>query len=118
MRIFGDAGGLEWQQENPNLLHFTPLNEACRTLTRGGPTIGKDAARVTRIPGGHPEGYLEGFATIYREAAEIIRARQKGLTPAPEIQAPSVEDGLSGVAFIEACLRSNQGDAAWTEVER
>lgn len=118
LRIFGDKGGLEWHQENPNLLHFHPLNQPSQTLTRGGHGSGHAAERVTRIPAGHPEGYLEGFATIYREAADIIRAKQKGLDPAQDVQAPGIDCGLSGVGFIEACLRSNQRDAAWTDIER
>ncbi|MEP0944218.1 MAG: Gfo/Idh/MocA family oxidoreductase [Rhizobiaceae bacterium] len=118
LRIYGEKGGLEWQQESPNQLTFLPLNGATRTFTRGGPESWSTAARVTRIPAGHPEGYLEGFATIYSEAAEIIRAKQQGRTVVEEVQAPGVDDGLSGVSFIDACLRSNQRDAAWAELER
>ena len=106
------------QQENPNHLHYTPLHEPLRILTRGGAATGSAAEQVTRIPAGHPEGYLEGFATIYREAAAIIRARQNGLARPEHVQAPGVDDGLSGLSFIDACLRSNQRDATWTELER
>ncbi|MFN7052556.1 MAG: Gfo/Idh/MocA family protein, partial [Gemmobacter sp.] len=83
LRIYGDKGGLEWGQETPNQLWFTPFGEPKRLLTRNGAGAGPEAQRVSRIPGGHPEGYLEAFATIYTEAAQAIRAHQAGL-PAPE----------------------------------
>ncbi|MFN4169947.1 MAG: gfo/Idh/MocA family oxidoreductase, partial [Pannonibacter phragmitetus] len=73
LRIYGDKGGLEWEQENPNHLWFTPFGEPRRRLTRGGAGTGPAAAAVTRVPSGHPEGYLEAFATLYREAAVAIR---------------------------------------------
>ncbi|MDX1732156.1 MAG: Gfo/Idh/MocA family oxidoreductase, partial [Aurantimonas coralicida] len=74
LRVYGDRGGLEWRQEEPNRLWFTPLGEPKRLLTRGGAGANAAAAAVSRIPAGHPEGYLEGFATIYAEAAELIHA--------------------------------------------
>ena len=77
LRVYGEKGGLEWEQEEPNYLWFTPLGEPKRLLTRGGAGAGADAARVSRTPGGHPEGYLEGFANIYAEAARAIRARRE-----------------------------------------
>ena len=77
LRVYGEKGGLEWAQEDPNYLWFTPLGEPKRLLTRGGAGAGAEAARVSRTPGGHPEGYLEGFANIYAEAARAIRARRE-----------------------------------------
>ena len=83
LRIYGTKAGLEWAQEDPNYLWFTPLGKPRNRLTRGGAGSGAAAARVTRIPPGHPEGYLEGFANIYAEAARAITRGRDGsaLTP-------------------------------------
>lgn len=116
LRIYGEKGSLEWAQEEPNILWYTPLNQPMRKLTRGGPEIGDAATRVTRIPGGHPEGYLEGFATIYMEAAKIIRSAQNNEAVDPNVQAPTTEDGVMGVSFIEACVRSHQQNTAWVRL--
>ncbi len=113
LRVYGDKGGIEWAQEDPNYLWFTPLGEPKRLITRGGAGAGPDAARVSRIPGGHPEGYLEGFATIYAEAARAIRARQAGLPIPEEVLYPTIEDGVTGVAFVDACVRSSSRNGAW-----
>ena len=77
LRVYGTRGGLEWKQENPNQLWFTPFGEPKRLITRGGAGAGEDAGRLTRIPAGHPEGYLECFANIYAEAAHAIRAARQ-----------------------------------------
>ena len=78
LRVYGTKAGLEWCQENPNNLWVGQLGQPKRLVTRGGAGAGAAAARVTRVPPGHPEGYLEGFATIYREAADAIVAGRKG----------------------------------------
>jgi len=116
LRVYGTEGGLEWRQDNPNFLWHTPAGEEKRLVTRGGVSAGPAAARVTRVPGGHPEGYLEAFATIYAEAARAIRAHQAGRAPEAEVVYPTIKDGLRGMAFIEACVRSSREDARWTEV--
>lgn len=113
LRIYGDKGGLEWAQEQPNHLWFTPFGEPKRLLTRAGAGAGAAAARVSRVPSGHPEGYLEGFATIYAEAARAIRAAQTGKAPDPEVIYPTVQDGLAGMAFIDACVRSSAKGGTW-----
>ncbi|MGB8818891.1 MAG: Gfo/Idh/MocA family oxidoreductase, partial [Rhizobiaceae bacterium] len=77
VRVYGDKAGLEWLQADPNYLWYTPLGQPKQLITRGGHGSGPAAARVTRIPSGHPEGYLEGFANIYSEAAKAIRAVRK-----------------------------------------
>ena len=72
---------------------------------------------MTRVPSGHPEGYLEGFANIYQEAARAIRAaRRKGGKTPKDVLYPTVEDGVEGVAFVEACVRSSRKNAAWTKL--
>ncbi len=114
LRVYGEKGGLEWSQEDPNYLWFTPHGEPKRLLTRNG--AGSYAANraASRIPPGHPEGYLEGFANIYNEAADLIIAARDGKTS--DHLLPTVQDGLAGVVFIDACVRSSARNAAWVSV--
>lgn len=107
LRVYGDRGGLEWSQEEPNRLWFTPFGEPKRLITRNGAGANAAAARVSRIPSGHPEGYLEGFANIYAEAARAIRARRAGEPLPADVAYPTVEDGVEGLKFIDACVRSS-----------
>lgn len=116
LRVYGTKGGLEWGQENPNQLWHTPFGEPKRLITRGGAGSGGAAGRVTRIPPGHPEGYLEGFANIYTEAANAITAHRSGTALPADVIFPTVQDGLKGVAFIDACQRSTARNAAWVKV--
>jgi predicted dehydrogenase len=117
LRVYGTKGGIEWSQEQPNHLWYTPFGEPKRLITRGGAGAGPAAARVSRVPAGHPEGYLEGFATIYAEAARAIRAaRRKNGKPAKDVVYPTIHDGVEGVAFVEACVRSSKKNAAWTKL--
>jgi predicted dehydrogenase len=116
LRVYGTKGGLEWAQENPNHLWFTPYGQPKQLLTRGGAGALRDAARVTRVPSGHPEGYLEGFASIYAEAARAIRARQAGKTPDPAVVFPTIADGLAGVKFIEAAVSSSASNGTWVRI--
>ena len=117
IRVYGETGGLEWAQEDPNYLWHTPYGEPKRLVTRSGAGAGDAAARVSRTPPGHPEGYLEGFANIYSEAAEAILAARDG-KPAPEgVVFPTVQDGLKGVQFVDACVRSSKRNAAWVKLD-
>ncbi len=116
LRVYGTKGGLEWAQENPNKLWLTPLGEPKRLITRNGAGAGPEAARVSRVPNGHPEGYLEGFANIYSEAAAAILARRDGGTLDAAVTFPSVQDGLEGVAFVDACVRSSKRNGAWVSL--
>jgi predicted dehydrogenase len=113
LRVYGETGGLEWAQEDPNYLWQGALGEPKRLLTRGGAGAGPEAARVTRTPGGHPEGYLEGFANIYAEAARAILARREGKPAPADVLYPTLEDGVAGVAFVEACVKSSARNGAW-----
>ena len=110
LAVYGSKGAIRWAQENPNILWFTKSGHPPQMITRGGGGADEAAAAVTRIPAGHPEGYLEAFATLYREAAEVIRAQG---TSSATI---SIQDGLDGVRFVDACLRSSKNGAAWTDV--
>lgn len=113
LRIYGDKGGLEWAQEDPNRLWYTPFGEPKRLLTRNGAGTLDAGTRITRIPPGHPEGYLEGFANIYSEAAIAIRAFEAGSAIPPEVHFPTLEDGLEGMRFIDAAVRSSSVNAGW-----
>ncbi|KFC72726.1 putative oxidoreductase /dehydrogenase protein [Bosea sp. LC85] len=117
LRIFGDKGGLEWAQEQPDQLKWSSFGQPPRIVTRGSGGANAAAARVTRIPAGHPEGYLEAFATIYREAAAAIRARQAGEPIPGDCMVPTLDDGLQGMAFIEAAVASSKANARWTKLK-
>jgi predicted dehydrogenase len=117
LRVYGTKGGLHWEQENPNELRWSPLGEPARIITRAGPGSGSAAARVTRTPGGHPEGYLEGFANIYSEVALAIKAAREGKKPPAECEFPTIVDGVKGVAFVEAAVKSSKRNGAWVKLE-
>jgi predicted dehydrogenase len=118
LRVFGDKGGVEWAQETPETLQFTPLGQPPRIYRRGGPGLSPSATHATRVPGGHPEGYLESFAQIYSDAAELIRAYKEKREPNPFAKlAPGVADGVRGVKFIEAAIASSGNNGAWTPID-
>jgi predicted dehydrogenase len=115
VRIYGSKAGLEFRQEHPNQLWFTPLGQPPQLITRGGSGNGPAAAHATRIPAGHPEGYLEGFAQIYKDVADQLQARWAGLAPNPlACCVPTVEDGARGMKFIEAVVESSRANGRWT----
>ena len=119
LRVYGEKAGLEWGQENPNELTFAPLGEPRRTIRRGSAGTGPAAAHATRVPSGHPEGYLEAFAQIYTDLAEQIIARREKRKPNPNsLLVPGVEDGVEGVRFINAALESSRSGSAWTRISR
>jgi predicted dehydrogenase len=115
LRVYGEKAGLEWAQEHPNQLRFSPLGEAPRTLARGVSALYPAAGHATRIPSGHPEGYLEAFAQLYRDTAEQISARLENRAPDPAaLLVPTVEDGARGVAFLHAAIESSARGGGWT----
>ena len=115
VRIFGDKGGLEWSQEDPNYLNHTPLGKPKRILTRGGSSTGELANAASRIPSGHPEGFIEGFANIYRETADLILAHSSKAEIASLV--PTVDDGLRGMRFIDKAVASNQAGSIWQSLD-
>jgi len=116
IRVYGTKGGLSWSQENPNYLQFSPIGKPTYTITRGGAGSGAEAGRMTRIPPGHPEGYLEGFANIYTEIAHAIRASRSGTHPDAAVLFPTIYDGVKGLAFIEAAVASSEKAGRWTKL--
>ncbi|MGP6089953.1 Gfo/Idh/MocA family protein [Antarctobacter jejuensis] len=112
LRIYGTKGGLDWLQENPNSLIFNRFGEPKQILTRGGAGATPAGQRNLRVPPGHPEGYLEGFATIYSEAAAMVRAAKAGALP-DGVHAPGIGDGLHGMRFIAACVASSRENGVW-----
>ncbi len=116
LRVYGTKGGLEWTQADPNYLWYTPFGEPKRLITRGGAGSNAAAARVTRVPPGHPEGYLEGFANIYTEVARAIEAKRSGKKLENDVDFPGIADGVKGMAFIEACVKSSEKNGKWMKV--
>jgi len=117
LRVYGSKASIVWQQEDPNQMQFTRFGEPTQTMTRGGAGSWEAAAHATRTPAGHPEGYLEGFATLYSDAAHLIRHSDDG-APLPEhCILPNVQDGLAGMRFIAACLESAGAQGAWVSCD-
>lgn len=116
LRVYGDEAGLEWSHATLNQMSYTPYGKATRTITRNGAGGGAAAARVSRVPAGHPEGYLEGFATIYREAADAIIAARTGEKPASDVIYPGIREGIAGLAFIDAAVKSNAA-SSWENLK-
>ena len=117
LRVYGTAGGLDWCQRDANRLSYIPLGGVRQVLTRNGSGATEANRRASRVPAGHPEGYLEGFANIYSDAADAILAARDGLVGQDRLF-PSVDDGVAGLAFIEAAVRSSIAGGAWTPLLR
>ncbi len=117
IRVHGERGSLEWRQEHPNHLQVADAAGGWRLVTRGGPGAGPEAAAVTRLPGGHPEGFHDAFANLYRGAFAAIRAHRAGeAIPASAALVPDVTDGARGVRFIEAVIASGRAGGQWAAV--
>jgi predicted dehydrogenase len=111
LRLFGEKAGIEWKQENPNYLIFTPLNEPSQTLSRGG-AGSSDSIGGIRIPAGHPEGFLEGFANLYQDIADLIQAKGN----LKDSLVPTAQDGLRGLQFVDAAVKSNKAGSTWLPI--
>lgn len=117
IRVSGALGSLEWQQENPQVLHFKPLDAPAQLRTPRGPGTLPLAARASRIAAGHPEGFHEAFATLYTDAGDTIAARRSGTPPDPlALFFPDAADGLYGQRFVDAAIASSRNNGAWTVV--
>lgn len=118
IRIYGDQASLEWFQEQPNQLKFCRLGETAQYLTRGGAAAGNAANAVTRIPGGHPEGFLEAFANLYRDFADQIEAfTAQNPTNDIELLVPSITEGVKGVVFVEKAVASSENGSVWVSMD-
>ncbi|MFP3583046.1 Gfo/Idh/MocA family oxidoreductase [Paraburkholderia sp. SIMBA_055] len=116
LRVYGTKASLAFDQEQPNELWFTPLGAAAQRLTRAR-VSGASAAHATRVPAGHPEGYLEAFAQLYKDAALQIEALNEGRALPPEsLLLTTVDDGVAGLRFIDAVLASSAADGQWREI--
>ncbi len=119
IRVYGELGGLEWHQRYPNTMYVKWLDQPQQIFRTGLGYLGKAAAAATRTPPAHPEGYLEAFANIYKNFANHIRARIEGRKLAKDdlcLDYPKIEDGVRGMAFIEAVVKSSKGNARWTKL--
>ncbi|KZB56652.1 MULTISPECIES: Gfo/Idh/MocA family protein [Thalassospira] len=117
LRVYGDKGGIEWAQEHPNHLHFRPLDGRPELMTRGGAGIGSAGLRGVRVPPGHPEGYLEGFANLYTDFADQLIARiTNGKADPASMLIPGINEGVKGMKFVEAVVRSAKSGAVWTKI--
>ena len=120
IRIYGEKGGLEWAQHEPNTLLVKWLDKPTEIYRAGGGYTFQSSYMThnTRTPGGHPEGYLEAFGNLYRNFAQTLSAKIDGVQPSPEsLDFPGVADGVRGMAFIDNVVRSSQSDAKWTNFE-
>ncbi|NIY76426.1 Gfo/Idh/MocA family oxidoreductase [Thalassospira sp. HF15] len=117
LRIYGDKGGLEWAQEHPNHMHFRPLDGRPELITRAGPGNSDAGQHGVRVPAGHPEGYLEGFACLYTDFADQLVAHLCGdKADAAAQPVPGVKEGLEGMKFVEAVVRSGRDGAVWVKM--
>ena len=120
IRVYGEKGGIEWHQRFPNTMHVKWLDQPMQVYRTGLGYLGASAKAATRTPPAHPEGYLEAFANIYKNFANHIRARLEGKRLAksdPALDYPRIEDGVRGMAFIEAVVKSSKKNAAWTRLD-
>ena len=114
LRVYGEQAALEWRQEDPNYLAYTPFGEPLRLIRRNGAGARPVAARASRLPAGHPEGYIEAFAQLYTDLAEQISAHIEKRAPDPaSLLVPGIADGVAGMRFIEGALESSRRNAAW-----
>ncbi|NNL96763.1 MAG: Gfo/Idh/MocA family oxidoreductase [Acidimicrobiia bacterium] len=118
IRVSGTRGTLEWQQEQPTRLVFKPLDGPAQLRTPNGPGTLPLSARASRIVAGHPEGFHEGFANVYSDAAEAIAARRAGVVADPlALHFPNARDGAIGVRFVDAVMQSSEAGGTWTNAE-
>ncbi len=116
VRVYGELGGLEWKQDDANTLLLKWLDRSVEVYRTGGAYAGSFAKHNTRTPAGHPEGYLEAFANLYRNFALCVLADQEGKTPEPEwLDYPGAEEGVRGMAFIDSIIASSKSKDKWLE---
>jgi predicted dehydrogenase len=117
IRVYGEKGGLEWQQEDANSLKVKWVDKPTEIFRTGNTYLSSFAKHNTRVPSGHPEGYLEAFANLYRNFALCVKAKLSGTEPQPEwLDFPGVDDGVRGMTFVEKVIESGKSDEKWIEL--
>jgi predicted dehydrogenase len=118
VRIFGSKASIEWAQENPNYMKISHLDQPTQTLSRGRDTLYPAAEGFSRIPPGHPEGYFEAFANVYKSFISFLVKKKKGKEILPEdMDFPGISQGEAGVRFIEKCVESSNNNSAWVDMD-
>ena len=115
LRVYGEKGGLEWRQEDADHLRYAVFGQPVQTLARGDANLLPEAHRMTRVPKGHPEGYLEAFANIYSEASLALEAKILGKSCDVPTGCATVEDGAIGIAFVDAAVKSSRDGGIWVD---
>ena len=115
IRVYGEKAGIEWKQEDPNYLYYTKFGQPTQRITRGSESASKEANDSSRIPPGHPEGYLEGFANIYSDVSkELFSKINNQKYDNSKDCYPTIHDGIEGMRFIEKVLESSKNNSKWT----
>ncbi|HNH60732.1 MAG TPA: Gfo/Idh/MocA family oxidoreductase, partial [Cyclobacteriaceae bacterium] len=118
IKVYGDKGGLEWRQEEPNTLIVRSLDKPKEVYRAGMGYLSDAAKKAARVPSGHPEGYLEAFANVYMAFANAVRDYRPGKKiNAAKYDFPDVEDGVRGMAFVEAMVKSSKSNQKWTTIK-
>ncbi len=115
IRVYGTEGSIEWEQENPELLKFTPKGGPTQYLVKGGGYLSESAQIATKLPGGHPEGYFEAFSNLYKFYISTLLAKKAGKKPDPEWVFTDVIDGARGVHFVHKCVESSKKGTVWVD---
>jgi len=117
IQLFGERGGLRWQQEQPNQLYWTPVGGETSIIERGVAGLSPEADRASRVTVGHAEGFFGAFGNIYADLAELLRARREGRAPSSlALCCPTAEDGLDGIAAVHAAVRSARARGQWVDL--
>lgn len=117
IRVYGEKGSIQWHQHDPNTMYVKWLDKPMEVYRTGTGYMGNLAQANTRTPSGHPEGYLEAFANIYRNFAKVVQAKLEGKEPDPEyLDFPTVHDGVRGMQFIDAVIESGEKNAEWIKL--
>jgi predicted dehydrogenase len=118
IRVYGEKGGLEWKQEDPNTMILKWLGRPKEIIRAGQAYLSDDAKRFTRTPAGHPEGYLEAFANIYREFTKAVRDHKPGKKlNLAKYDIPGVDDGVRGMTFVQTAVKSSGSTKKWTKLK-
>ena len=116
IRVYGEKGGIEWKQEDPNYLYYSKFGYPTQRVTRGSESASEEAKDITRIPPGHPEGYLEGFANIYSDVYKDLFAYINNQKYDQSNNCyPTIYDGVEGMRFIETVLKSSKNNSKWVQ---